>query len=120
VYPTLGAAYRLKELFNDLWSMRDKEAANAFLQDWCAQVEQAKIPALQKFANTVRAHWSGSSNRKFYDAICIYVTQYKFYRHDTHLYDVIPIKTVSRDCKSWRNRHSDVNLRQFRPFCSFI
>jgi transposase len=59
LYPTLGAAYRLKELFNDLWSMPDKEAANAFLQDWCAQVEQAKIPALQKFANTVRSHWSG-------------------------------------------------------------
>lgn len=59
LYPTLGAAYRLKELFNDLWSMPDKQSANAFLQDWCAQVEQAKIPAFQKFANTVRSHWSG-------------------------------------------------------------
>jgi transposase len=36
-----------------------KLAANAFLKDWCAQVEQAKIAAFQKFANTVRAHWSG-------------------------------------------------------------
>lgn len=59
LYPTLGAAYRLKELFNDLWTMPDKPAASAFLNDWCAQVEEAKIPAFQKFANTVRAHWSG-------------------------------------------------------------
>lgn len=59
LYPTLGAAYRLKELFKDLWTMPDKPSANAFLNDWCAQVEQAKIPAFQKFANTVKAHWSG-------------------------------------------------------------
>jgi transposase len=59
LYPTLGAAYRLKELFNDVWTMPDKLAASAFLKDWCEQVEEAKIPAFQKFANTVRAHWSG-------------------------------------------------------------
>lgn len=59
LYPTLGAAYRLKELFNDLWTMPDKRSADAFLRDWCVQVEQAKIPAFQKFANTLRAHWSG-------------------------------------------------------------
>lgn len=59
LYPTLGVAYRLKELFNDLWTMPDKSAANAFLNDWCAQVEKAKISAFQKFANTLRAHWSG-------------------------------------------------------------
>jgi len=59
LYPTLGEAYRLKELFNDLWTMPDKPTANAFLNDWCTQVEQAKIPAFQKFVNTLRAHWSG-------------------------------------------------------------
>jgi transposase len=59
LYPTLGDAYRLKVLFNDLWGMPDKQSANAFLGDWCDQVERAKIPAFQKFANTVRSHWSG-------------------------------------------------------------
>jgi transposase len=59
LYPKLGAAYRLKELFNDLWTMPNKEAANAFLSDWCTQVQMAKIPAFEKFANTVKAHWSG-------------------------------------------------------------
>lgn len=59
LYPTLGEAYRLKTLFNDLWDMPDKPAAEAFLEQWCAEVENAKIPAFMKFAKTVRAHWSG-------------------------------------------------------------
>ncbi len=37
----------------------DKPAANAFLNDWYAQVEKAEVPAFQKFANTLRTHWSG-------------------------------------------------------------
>jgi transposase len=59
LYPTLGEAYRLKTLFNDLWTMPDKPAADAFLRQWCAEVDANKIPAFMKFANTVRAHWSG-------------------------------------------------------------
>jgi transposase len=59
LYPTLGEAYRLKVLFNDLWEMPDKPAADAFLRQWCNEVDAAKIPAFMKFANTVRAHWSG-------------------------------------------------------------
>ncbi len=59
LYPTLGEAYRLKTLFNDLWDMPDKQSANAFLMQWCEEVNQAKIPAFQTFAKTVIAHWSG-------------------------------------------------------------
>ncbi len=59
LYPTLGEAYRLKELFNDLWGMPDKQTAEAFLAQWCGEVEAAKIPAFKKFSRTVKAHWSG-------------------------------------------------------------
>ena len=59
LYPTLGEAYRLKVLFNDLWEMPNKTAAEAFLKQWCDEVDAAKIPAFMKFAKTVRAHWSG-------------------------------------------------------------
>ena len=62
LYPTLGEAYRFKELFNDVWTMPDKKAAEAFLQQWCTEVEAAKIPAFIQFANTVRAHMSGIVN----------------------------------------------------------
>ena len=59
LYPTLGNAYRLKVLFNDLWEMPDKPAATTFLTQWCNEVEAAKIPAFMTFAKTVKAHWSG-------------------------------------------------------------
>ena len=58
-YPTLGEAYRLKVLFNDLWAMPDKPTAELFLRQWCKEVDAAKISAFMAFANTVRAHWSG-------------------------------------------------------------
>ena len=45
LYPSLGEAYRLKVLFNDLWEMPDKPAAEAFLRQWCVEVDAAKIQA---------------------------------------------------------------------------
>ncbi|GFO75300.1 transposase, ISL3 family [Bathymodiolus platifrons methanotrophic gill symbiont] len=59
LYPTLGQAYRLKELFNDLWSIPDKVSVEAFLKQWCEEVEKPKILAFMKFVKTVRSHWSG-------------------------------------------------------------
>ena len=59
VYPTLGKAYRLKVLFNDLWEIPEKTAATTFLTNWCNEVEEAKIPAFMAFSKMVKAHWSG-------------------------------------------------------------
>jgi transposase len=58
-YPTLGAAYRLKTLFNDLWQMTDVEAARTFVINWCEEVERAKITPFMRFASTVRGHLTG-------------------------------------------------------------
>ena len=62
LYPTLGEAYRLKELFNDLWEMEDEEEATNFLVDWCRQVEEKKIPPFMKFVKTIKTHWTGIVN----------------------------------------------------------
>ena len=35
LFPKLGEAYRLKELFNDLWDMDDEDDALNFVADWC-------------------------------------------------------------------------------------
>lgn len=59
LYPTLGKAYRLKALFNDLWDMPNKTAATSFLATWCNAAEEAKIPAFMAFAKMVKGHWSG-------------------------------------------------------------
>lgn len=62
LYPTLGEAYRLKELFNDLWEMEDEEEATYFLVDWCKQVEKASIGPFMQFIKTIKAHWTGIVN----------------------------------------------------------
>jgi transposase len=62
LFPTLGKAYRLKELFNDLWDMDTEEEATAFLVEWCAEVESENIGPFKQFAKTLRAHWTGIVN----------------------------------------------------------
>jgi transposase len=62
LYPTLGEAYRLKELFNDLWEMDDEEEATCFLVDWCKEVEKTNIFPFKQFVKTVKAHWTGIVN----------------------------------------------------------
>lgn len=62
LYPTLGEAYRLKELFNDLWEMEDEEEATLFLVDWCKEVEKSNIFPFKQFVKTVKAHWTGIVN----------------------------------------------------------
>ena len=62
LFPTLGHAYRLKELFNDLWDMDSSEEATDFLVQWCEEVDDAGIEPFKRFAQTVKAHWSGIVN----------------------------------------------------------
>jgi transposase len=62
LYPTLGKAYRFKELFNDLWEMDDTEEAIDFLLDWCKQVGQSDITPFKQFVKMIKAHWTGIVN----------------------------------------------------------
>jgi transposase len=62
LYPILGETYRLKELFDDFWNFTDKDEAAAFLSYWSDLVYDSGIQPLIKFANTVKAHWSGIIN----------------------------------------------------------
>jgi transposase len=62
LFPTLGKAYRLKELFNDIWEMDTEEEATEFLADWCKEVEAEGIGPFKKFVRTIKAHWTGIVN----------------------------------------------------------
>lgn len=62
LYPVLGEAYRLKELFDDFWEMDNVQDAAGFLAFWCDQVHEAGIQPFIKFSNTIKAHWSGIVN----------------------------------------------------------
>ncbi len=64
--PVIGKAYRLKELFNDLWEFEDKDEAAPFLSFWCDNVEESGIKPFKEFARMIKLHWSGIIN--YFDA----------------------------------------------------
>jgi len=59
LYPTLGEAYRLKALFNDLWEMPNLQSAEAHFSAWSDEVRRSGIQPFMQFAKTVKAHWTG-------------------------------------------------------------
>lgn len=61
-YPKLGEGYRLKEMFNNFWNIKDKEEAESYLAFWCDMVDESKISPFIKTSNTIKAHWSGIIN----------------------------------------------------------
>ncbi len=62
LYPKLGEAYRLKELFNDFWNFSNYEEAVSFLVYWCDLVKDTAIVHFKKFVNTINSHWTGVIN----------------------------------------------------------
>ena len=48
LYPVLGEAYRLKELFDDFWEMDNAQDAAGFLAFWCDQVNEAGITTVHQ------------------------------------------------------------------------
>jgi len=102
LFPTLGEAYRLKTLFNDLWDMPDKETATAFIKQWCNEVEQSKIRPFIDFAKTVKSHLSGIIN---------FV--------ETHITNAIlesinnKIQMAKRRARGYRNTDNFINMIYF-------
>jgi transposase len=62
LYPKIGEAYRLKELFKEFWNIDTVEMAELFLKDWCEQALKSGIIPYRKTVNTIKAHWSGILN----------------------------------------------------------
>ena len=61
-FPRLGEGYRLKELFNNFWDLKEVDEAGGYLSYWCDLAEESKISPFMKAARTIRAHWSGIIN----------------------------------------------------------
>jgi transposase len=58
-YPSLGKAYRLRQLFLDMFEIDDKEEAMGYLWFWCEHALDSGIQPFKKFVNMVKAHWWG-------------------------------------------------------------
>jgi len=59
MYPRLGEAYRLRELFLDVFSIPDPEEAKGYLWFWCDMAMEAKINPFERLVATIKSHWSG-------------------------------------------------------------
>lgn len=59
MYPTLGEAYRLRELFMDLFRIPEPQEAKGYLWFWCDMADASGIFPYQKFVKMIKAHWSG-------------------------------------------------------------
>jgi transposase len=59
LYPRLGDAYRLRQLFLDVFDVSDAADAKGYLWFWCDQALEAGLEPFRKFVNTLKAHWSG-------------------------------------------------------------
>jgi transposase len=62
LYPKLGEGYRLKEMFNDFWDLKDKDEAESYLAFWCDLADESNIYPFKKVVKTIRTHWSGIIN----------------------------------------------------------
>lgn len=62
LYPKLGEGYRLKQLFQDFWDIKDPDQAQGYLAFWCDLASDSGIFPFQRLVNTVKAHWTGIVN----------------------------------------------------------
>ena len=61
-YPNLGVAYRLKEMFLDIFQIKDSGEAKLHLTSWCDLVMESGIQPFIKFVGLLKGHWSGIVN----------------------------------------------------------
>ena len=59
LYPKLGEAYRLRQLFLDIFDVENAQDAKEYLWFWCQQALDSGLEPFRKFVNTIKAHWSG-------------------------------------------------------------
>jgi transposase len=102
MYPKLGEAYRLKELFSDIWDIEDKEEAKGYLAFWCDMATDSGIFAYQKFVATIKSHWDG---------ICAYFDK----KISNGLLEGInsKIQLAKRRARGYRNIQNFINMIYF-------
>jgi transposase len=55
----LSKAHLLKESFGQLWSYEKEGWARKFFNNWKASLKWQRLPAFEKFAEMIEAHWDG-------------------------------------------------------------
>jgi transposase len=102
LYPSLGEAYRLRQLFLDIFNMEDSQEAQEYLNVWCNQALETEIQPFVKFVNTIKTHWFGIVNyfdKKVTNAILEGINS--------------KIKLAKRRARGYRNNENFINMIYF-------
>lgn len=101
-YPSLGQAYRLKELFRDVLDDASRSEQLGLLEDWIEQAWQSGLAPVQKFVNTLQTHWYG-------------IETYFRHRSSNAFAERVNLKIqdIKRTAKGYRNPHNFVMMIYF-------
>lgn len=58
-FPKIGEAYRLKELFKQIFNSANQFNSLQDLNEWMKLASESKLVQIQQFLNTLKSHWSG-------------------------------------------------------------
>ena len=59
-YPKLGRAYRMVQVFKDIFSFdKSREQAEIETKKWLGWAARCQLEPIKKFAETVKSHWEG-------------------------------------------------------------
>lgn len=100
--PRIGQAYRLKELFREIWNLNTPQQALRDLEAWMSLAWDSGISHMQSFVNTLNQHWYG-------------ITTY-FNSRQTNAYAErvnLKIQEIKRNAKGYRNMDNFFNMIYF-------
>jgi transposase len=61
-FKDIGQAYKLKEMFNHFWNIKEPEEAMSFLAFWCDYAETTNLEPFLKTVKMIKSHWTGINN----------------------------------------------------------
>lgn len=102
MYPKLGEAYRLRELFMDVFTIADPQEAKGYLWFWCDMAMDQKIEPYKKFVSMIKSHWTG-------------ITAYFDKRVTNGVLEGInsKIQLAKRRARGYRDVHNYINMIYF-------
>ena len=102
-FPTLGKAYRLKELLKQIYNQAYIKPSLNDLKVWMRMAVRSKIIPIIKFVNTMKSHWSGI--KEFF---------YKQYTNAFAEQLNSTIQTIKRIARGYRNTYNFQIMIYFR------
>lgn len=102
-FPKLGEAYRLKELFKQIFNNANESNALQDFNEWMIIASESKIVPIQQFLNTIRTHWSGIINffkRQYTNAFAEQLNS--------------TIQLIKRIARGYRNMDNYITMIYFR------